>query len=199
MLFLTEELQFRRECILETLDSLQAYVLSLYTEGTQMCKLGYDTSPQCDSFQLGLYTRYLKRSKLLDLRSTFFAAPENDPYEGDVSSLLDKLRSCPSYQIDQLHSHCGPRKILLGGLSIIADLLSDNRLGICVKCLEDKNLPDYLWTSSNAPLFYDSVALKQYRMMKSPSSCARFAAHENAKEFFMAEDKSWESLLARFR
>ena len=48
-----EEIQFRRLTILDTIQSLQDFHLSLFTEkGTRHCKLGYDTSPQCDSFQL---------------------------------------------------------------------------------------------------------------------------------------------------
>lgn len=48
-----EELQTRRSYVLDAVLSLQDHLLSLYTSRSRQCKLGYDTSPQCDSFQLG--------------------------------------------------------------------------------------------------------------------------------------------------
>ncbi|KAL1598915.1 hypothetical protein SLS60_008060 [Paraconiothyrium brasiliense] len=53
-----DELIQRREYILETINSLQSHFLKLYTSGERQCKLGYDTSIQCDSFQLGEMAPY---------------------------------------------------------------------------------------------------------------------------------------------
>ncbi|MCJ1304805.1 hypothetical protein MMC08_007618, partial [Hypocenomyce scalaris] len=50
---LEEELAYRRACVLDTINSLQNHFLALYTSKQRQCKLGYDSSPQCDSFQLG--------------------------------------------------------------------------------------------------------------------------------------------------
>ncbi|KAI7068001.1 hypothetical protein KC339_g15177 [Hortaea werneckii] len=48
-----DELALRRDCVLETIQSLQSYFLRLYASRDRQCRLGYDSSPQCDSFQLG--------------------------------------------------------------------------------------------------------------------------------------------------
>lgn len=48
-----EELAYRRERILETIQSAQSWALTLYTSRERQCRLGYENSPQCDSFQLG--------------------------------------------------------------------------------------------------------------------------------------------------
>ncbi|KAK3725375.1 hypothetical protein LTR37_000345 [Vermiconidia calcicola] len=41
-----DELSFRRDCVLDTIQSLQAHFLRLYTSRDRQCKLGYDSSTQ---------------------------------------------------------------------------------------------------------------------------------------------------------
>src|SRR5215469_6497984 len=60
-----EELICRRSYLLETLESLQSHFLKLYSSTDRQCKLGYDTSPQCDSFQLGEMLRFFQRINTL--------------------------------------------------------------------------------------------------------------------------------------
>ncbi|KAG7140693.1 hypothetical protein HYQ46_007937 [Verticillium longisporum] len=50
---LERELQHRREAILNTIASVQRHFLALYSSRDRQCKLGYDSSSACDSFQLG--------------------------------------------------------------------------------------------------------------------------------------------------
>lgn len=57
-----EELAYRRECILETIQSTQSWALALYTSRERQCRLGYDNSAQCDSFQLGKSSKGYLRS-----------------------------------------------------------------------------------------------------------------------------------------
>jgi hypothetical protein len=79
--------------------------LSLYSSRAQVCKLGYDSSPACDSYQLGQMIKFLANKKLL-----FFVDFSPSSYETvgdfattDVNHLLSLLSQVPSYQIDRHH------------------------------------------------------------------------------------------------
>ncbi|KAI9745368.1 MAG: hypothetical protein M1835_002604 [Candelina submexicana] len=97
------ELSYRRECILGTINSLQLHFLQLYTSKARQCKLGYDSSAQCDSFQLGEMVRFFTRMGTIRMRGLIYDASEAaEPYDGDIQQLLENLRQCPSYQIDQI-------------------------------------------------------------------------------------------------
>ncbi|KAJ4291983.1 hypothetical protein N0V90_009881 [Kalmusia sp. IMI 367209] len=79
-----DELIQRREYILETINSLQSHFLKLYTSGERQCKLGYDTSVQCDSFQLGEMVRFFTRLGTLRLQGTIYDNTEPTYHTGDV-------------------------------------------------------------------------------------------------------------------
>ncbi|KAF7907382.1 uncharacterized protein EAF01_004969 [Botrytis porri] len=132
---LEAELSYRRSRIILTISSLQTHFLSLYTSRTRQCKLGYDSSAACDSFQLGEMVKFMTRKNLLSL-IPFQAVSPDDPgfiwpeaYTGDIEQLVALLRECPSYQIDKNHGHCGLRSKLLPALSYIKDCI-DGGIGI---------------------------------------------------------------------
>ncbi|KAK6610991.1 hydroxyproline-rich glycoprotein [Botrytis cinerea] len=132
---LEAELSYRRSRIILTISSLQTNFLSMYTSRTRQCKLGYDSSAACDSFQLGEMVKFLTRKNLLSL-IPFQAVSPDDPefiwpeaYTGDIEQLVALLRECPSYQIDKNHGHCGLRNKLLPALSYIKDCV-DGGIGI---------------------------------------------------------------------
>ncbi|KAI9838073.1 MAG: hypothetical protein M1819_006228 [Sarea resinae] len=106
---LEAELLYRRESLLDTVNSLQKHFLNLYTSKDRQCKLGYDSSPQCDSFQLGEMIRFFTRVGTLRLQGTIFDTQGPQYYPGDIKTLLKTLRQCPSYQINPNHAHCGLR------------------------------------------------------------------------------------------
>jgi hypothetical protein len=123
--------------ILRTIASLQLHFLDLYTSRNRQCSLGYDSSPACDSFQLGEMIKFLTRKGLLSL-IPFQAVPPEDPdyvwpepYTGDIEHLIGLLRQCPSYQLDKNHSHCGLRTRILPALEYIRDCI-DTGIGIKV-------------------------------------------------------------------
>lgn len=99
--------------------------------------LGYDSSPACDSFQLGEMIKFLTRKSLLFLVPFQAVSPEDpeyvwpEPYTGDIEHLIGLLRQCPSYQLDKNHSHCGLRAKILPGLEYIRDCI-DTGIGIKV-------------------------------------------------------------------
>ncbi|KAI6779808.1 uncharacterized protein J7T54_003732 [Emericellopsis cladophorae] len=108
---LEHELQYRRECILNTIASVQRHFLKLYSSKDRQCKLGYDSSPACDSFQLGQLLRFLVSKNLLSLvdfsPDSLDAVP--DTSMADIDDLLATLRQFPAYQVDRHHINCGPR------------------------------------------------------------------------------------------
>jgi hypothetical protein len=123
------ELAHRRTCILRTLASLQSHFLSLYTSRNRQCTLGYDSSPACDSFQLGEMIKFLTKKDLL-LLTPFQATSPYGPeciwpkaYSGDLLDIVRTLRKCPNYQIDKNHGHCGLRTRIFPMLEYIEAIL----------------------------------------------------------------------------
>lgn len=132
---LQEELHHRRQLILRTLASIPSHFLALYasrpragTAPVRQCKLGYDTSAACDSFQLGETVKFLVAKHLLFL--TNFSASSRDQIKDfaavDVHSILAALKQCPNYQIDRNHTNCGMRTRLMPILEYVASMLSAN-------------------------------------------------------------------------
>lgn len=129
------ELSYRRACVLRTIASIQNQFLQIYSSKERQCKLGYDSSSSCDSFQLGEMVKFLTKKGLLNL-VPFQAVSPDDPeyiwpeaYTSDIDTLIGVLRQCPSYQIDKHHSHCGLRTKLLPALDYIKSCM-DTGLGI---------------------------------------------------------------------
>lgn len=181
---LEEELVLRRECILDTFQSLQAYFLRLYTSRERQCKLGYDSSAQCDSFQLGEMIRFFTRSGTLQLQGTILdAADPPAPYEGDIFNLIDLLRQVPEYQIDKNHSHCGIRTRLIPLLDLTTESLY--YVGICSECWSQNRL-EHAWMDGKPPLTWKKqthrVRISGHREL-----------HANVRALYTATDRDWTS------
>ncbi|TVY76167.1 hypothetical protein LSUE1_G005558 [Lachnellula suecica] len=151
---LEAELAHRRACVLRTIASVQTQCLALYTSKDRQCKLGYDSSGACDSFQLGEMIKFLSKKELLCLIPFQAASPYDqdyiwpDAYPGDIETLIGLLRQCPSYQINQYHSHCGLRTKLLPALDYIKSCIET---GVGVKFGRSKS--DWVndsWSKSSA-------------------------------------------------
>ncbi|KAF2247115.1 hypothetical protein BU26DRAFT_566113 [Trematosphaeria pertusa] len=197
-----DELIRRRECILETINSLQSHFLKLYTSGERQCKLGYDTSVQCDSFQLGEMVRFFTKLSTLRLQGTIYDNTEPTYYSGDIDRLLESLRQCSSYQIDRNHSHCGLRVRLIPLLDLIQNQLSLDTgsldIGICAECWNyHRSL--YAWSSAKRPVLWaHPKSLTGMRTLASPyirghqrnsSSCLN--RHILVRDMFMAVERDW--------
>lgn len=118
--------------MLEHISSLQNHFLQLYISREPQCKLNYDSSPQCDSFQLGEMIRFFTRKGTLSLQSTFAGTHEGmAPFDGDILELVRMLRECPSYQIDSNHKHCGLRTRFVPRLEHIKPW---SQVGLCLHC-----------------------------------------------------------------
>ncbi|KAI9721849.1 MAG: hypothetical protein M1812_002185 [Candelaria pacifica] len=190
---LEDELSYRRECILDTINSLQLHFVQLYTSKARQCKLGYDSSAQCDSFQLGEMIRFFTRMGTMRFQGLIHDTSEAaEPYGGDIQQLLENLRQCPSYQIDRNHTHCGLRVRLLPALTCIQRWI-DYGARICGTSREN-NRGTYAWTK------YEKVA--KWRFLEVPnfgqtkesimsrgSSCN--SIHNGSRELFTAKERDW--------
>ncbi|PHH87909.1 hypothetical protein CDD83_8251 [Cordyceps sp. RAO-2017] len=129
---LEHELQYRRECILNTVASVQRHFLRLYASRDRQCKLGYDSSAACDAFQLGQMLKFLIAKELLFLVDFGPASLDIVPDTSllDVDELLATLKQCPNYQVDKHHTNCGPQIRIKAIMDYIRSMLSAN--AVCI-------------------------------------------------------------------
>lgn len=127
-----EELRYRRECILNTIASVQRHFLALFSSRERQCKLGYDTSAACDSFQLGQMLKFFLAKNLLFLvdfgPTSLDSVPDTAMVE--VEELLSTLQQCPNYQIDKNHTNCGLRVRLEPIIGYMRTMLSANIIAL---------------------------------------------------------------------
>ncbi|KAK3308482.1 uncharacterized protein B0T15DRAFT_483131 [Chaetomium strumarium] len=131
---LETELHHRRECILHTIASIQRRFLSLYTSRTRQCKLGYDPSASCDSYQLGEMVKFLSGRGLLFLGDFSSSSqshppanpvfPTHDSETTDIGHIIATLKQVPAYQIDKHHTNCGLRARVLPVLEFVQAMLA---------------------------------------------------------------------------
>lgn len=183
-----EELALRRASILETLQSIQTHFLAQYSSRARQCRLGYDTSPECDSFQFGEMVRFYLRAGTLRLENTIAGGEDrpsssSDAYSGDIPLLVDRLKQIPEYQVDRNHSHCGIRTRLVPSLELVSAAML--QAGICGECwAEDRHA--HAWLGAKRPLVWrkqgDGVDLRAREHGKR---------HASVREFFLAGEKEW--------
>jgi hypothetical protein len=198
-----DEMIQRREYILETVNSLQAHFLRLYTSGERQCKLGYDTSLQCDSFQLGEMVRFFHKTDTVRLQGKIYDNTEPTYYLGDIDRLLLSLRQCSNYQVDMHHAHCGLRSRLLPLLDLIQNQLNLDTgsldIGICSECWHHHR-NEYAWSMAKRPVLWAHPrSLTGNRTLanghsrkghaRTPSSC--LSNHVAVRDLFMAVDRDW--------
>ncbi|CAK7263874.1 hypothetical protein SEPCBS57363_000778 [Sporothrix epigloea] len=136
------EIQFRRACIVNCIASVPRHFLALYTSrNKRQCKMGYESSAACDSFQLGEIVKFLYHKDLMflhDFSSTVMSRGGRDhcpvspaDYAAvDVNHILATLRQCPAYQLDKHHVNCGLRTRILPILEYIQAMLQANVVGL---------------------------------------------------------------------
>ena len=198
-----DEMIQRREYILETINSLQAHFLKLYTSGERQCKLGYDTSLACDSFQLGEMVRFFHKIDTVRLQGKIYDNVEPTYYLGDIDRLLVSLRQCSNYQIDSNHAHCGLRSRLLPLLDLVQNQLSLDTgsldIGICSECWANHRA-EYAWSLAKRPVLWAhprsltgnrtlAGGLLRKSHQRSSSSC--LSKHVAVRELFMAVERDW--------
>ncbi|KAI9721599.1 MAG: hypothetical protein M1828_005089 [Chrysothrix sp. TS-e1954] len=187
-----EEVRSRRRYVLMSISSLQSHLLDAYTSRARQCKLGYDTSPQCDSFHCGELIRFLSRKCLLRFESCYQEPVDTDGFVDSIENLIDALRQCPNYQLDINHPHCGPRKVLLQGLSIIEGFSSRfDGPGICLECWIAPNASRRSWAESKPlPVWNSAVASRHASGIHVHGDTTIDAA----RDFFTSVEKQWSTM-----
>lgn len=196
-----EELIFRRNYALETVQSAQDYLLNLYARPKSLqCKLGYDSSPQCDSFQLGEMIRFFTRIRTLRLAGTIHSSSEAEQssYEGDIANLLALYGQCPSYQINAHHRHCGVKDRLWKIVNVITCRLEhgDQGFGICLESWL-KSRHESSWRRCKRPLLWPSPSsYSPSPVVFHLSSWVCRNTETEVRDMFMAVERDWSAILS---
>lgn len=111
-----------------------------------------------------------------------------EPFRGDIKDLITKLRSCPSYQLDMNHSHCGPKKTLLQCLEAVEEQFQAHLIGTCSPCWDALGINDR-WLDAKRPVTCNG------KMASYKRTCPANGLHEYARDFFMAEWKDWTAII----
>lgn len=199
---LEDELRHRRACILRALASIPQHFVNLYSktgqqqrqqqQQQQQCKLGYDSSTSCDSYQLGETVKFLLRKNLVSL--SYFASPLPSSGGGvdffsttDLPQILHTLRQFPSYQIDQHHTNCGPRIRLKPILDFMEGMVS-HRSVCLVRTDWVKRRDAVSWLSSASFPSSDGDKVDEY------ASLPPWRASNSAKHSEILIDKNFQVL-----
>ncbi|KAK3344122.1 hypothetical protein B0T25DRAFT_318486 [Lasiosphaeria hispida] len=127
------ELQYRRECILNAVASVQGHFLRRYTSRTRQCRLGYDSSASCDSYQLGEMIKFFTSRNLLFLVDFSPGSLNNtvqDYATVEINNLISVLKQVPGYQIDKNHTNCGLRTLMVPIMDFIQAMLLTSAVSI---------------------------------------------------------------------
>ena len=68
-----------------------------------------------------------------------YADHDGRDYEGDITDLIAQLKECPTYQVDNNHSHCGVRQRMA---PLLNWLMPKEHVGICLQCWNDDRLQE---------------------------------------------------------
>ncbi|KAI1456199.1 hypothetical protein F4805DRAFT_468256 [Annulohypoxylon moriforme] len=194
---LEQELQYRRQCILNTIASVQRHFIKLYTSRTRQCKLGYDSSAACDSYQLGEIIKFLTNKNLMFLVDFSPGSLDSiaDTSLLQIETVISTLRQCPSYQIDKNHTNCGLRTRILSILDFIHGLLSANSIPIN-RNLWKTNRQSVAWLPPEGE-GKTSTEEKPFRFTRSLAGDQRFrfenalGAEKFARDVFTASSWDW--------
>jgi hypothetical protein len=197
---LERELHFRRECILNTIASIPSHFLHLYSSRERQCKLGYDSSKACDSYQLGEMVRFLLHKRLLHL-TDFGPRSLDDALDAqsmgmEIGGVISALRQCPAYQVDKNHTNCGLRTRMLPILEYVQAMLSANVVAVA-KGAWEKNRAAISWYTDRERRDASREKPRVFRFSRSLATDPRLryegalAVDRFAREMFTADEWDW--------
>jgi hypothetical protein len=176
---------------------MQTQFLKLYTGVERQCRLGYDSSSQCDVYQLGEMVRFFAKIDTLRLEGIICGADSYEPYHGSLQRLLDMLRQSPTYQIDKNHSHCGLRTKLAPLLNQLEPyLVIGNTLdiGICGECWQ-AHRTRYAWLEAKRLVLWRAPVVSstsgKSRGAAGSETCLDF--HVKVRDMFTASSRDWRA------
>ncbi|KAK3320726.1 hypothetical protein B0T19DRAFT_444545 [Cercophora scortea] len=192
------ELQHRRDCVLNTIASVQRHFLQKYTSRDRQCTRGYDSSASCDSYQLGEMVKFLASRGLLFLAdfspSRSVDAAQDAFATVDISHIIAVLKECPSYQIDKNHTNCGLRTRVLPIFDYIKAMLHTQAVALnSINWAKDREMSSWLAAAEAAPdeqpkvfRFTRSIATDQRLRYEGAMAADRFA-----RSLFTADEWNW--------
>ena len=163
---------------------MQSHFLHLYSRSSKQpqCRLGYESSWQCDSFQLGELIRYFTRKGTLSMQNTFTPFHDAAQFAGSADDLVLVLQQCPAYQIDKNHSHCGARTRLEPALKSIVPALMHS--GICLHCWKRNRGEDSWLENPTGGTWY----LGKPKLSRLFQGCSD---HRTIKAVCTADERDW--------
>lgn len=165
------------------MDSLQMHVIKLYTSKRRQCRMGYENSAQCDSFQVGEAIKFFSRIGTIQLLGLVPGPSGSEPSTRSITETIKALRQCPSYQIDRNHAHCGVRAKLMPHLHTIEDFFLYGG-GLCRLCWKDGST-QVRWSDPADPTPGRSPSGNHARICETPLLADRI------KAFFTASPLEW--------
>ncbi|KAF2219060.1 hypothetical protein BDZ85DRAFT_269276 [Elsinoe ampelina] len=183
---LEDELHARRIALLDTIQSIQSFFLAQYSSRMRQCRLGYDSSAACDSYQLGEAVKFFSRSGTFSLSGSLLPDDDATPWEGDLLEILEKWKMCPEYQIDSNHHHCGIRTRLLPILERMERAIED--VGVCGDCWRDHR-DEYAWGRAKGPLIWRRDEPARGTGLGLDRRCLN--RHLALRDMCLAKDRVW--------
>ena len=183
---------------MNTIASTLQHFLRLYTSRNRQCKLGYDSSAACDSYQLGEMIKFLTSRHLLYLVDFSPASVDWVPDSAlvDISHILATLKKCPSYQIDKNHTNCGLRTRILPIAEYIQTMLSSNVVAIS-RAAWKKDRASTSWIPTQEDQIGRDGGEGAFRFTRSTAGDQRLryegamAADRLARQLFTARSWDW--------
>lgn len=124
--------------------------------------------------------RFLTRKGTINIRNAFVATEEPSTHLGDVHTILDRLRECPSYQLDKNHFHCGLRTRLL---PLLNTLWPDGQAGVCLRCWNNNRAQEsWLENPTRGKWVLQKAASRRWEICKQ---------HVIVKAMYTAEERDW--------
>ncbi|KAG8624372.1 hypothetical protein KVT40_007439 [Elsinoe batatas] len=183
---LEDELHARRIAVLDTVQSIQSFFLAQYSSRTRQCRLGYDSSAACDSYQLGEAVKFFSRSGTFSLVGSLLPDEDATVWGGDLLEILEKWKMCPEYQIDSNHHHCGIRTRLLPILERMERAIED--VGVCGDCWRDHR-DEYAWSRAKGPLIWRRDEPVRGTGLGVERRC--LSRHLALRDMCLAKDRVW--------
>ena len=175
----SEELIARRQALLDTISSIQKHFVSLYSSKELQCKKGYSNSQECDSFHLGEMVKFFLRKGTLEIQN-IYADHDGREYEGDITELIAQLKECPTYQVDNNHSHCGVRQRMA---PLLYWLMLKEHVGICLRCWNYDRLEES-WLEK-------PTGGKWTNPTEDPKRRSKCEEHKATKAMYTAAERNW--------
>jgi hypothetical protein len=140
-------------------------------------------------------TKFLKKNNLIRLGPVLTGQDEADAYAGDIERIIDIYKSCPTYRMDEYHTHCGLRARLIPLIEQLEVYLrtgSPAGVGICGDCWSAHHTK-YAWSEAKRPVSWRGPVPgpPSHMAARKPGTEVCLQQHARLRDMFMAVDRDW--------